>query len=134
MPRTRRCREPGCHNLCVHPMHYCEQHKDKEQQYLRSRLKWSHAHDYKHKQHVYNTVTRNRDDVKKVSIISIVLNIGMIYAKLFSNMTITCVNIAVQLVLLPQRRLLTISFPSNGNHPRWQTLPISLAHVRVAIV
>ncbi len=80
-------------------MHYCEQHKDKEQQYLRSRMKWSHAHDYKHKQHVYNTVTRNRDDVKKVSIISIVLNIGMIYAKLFSNMTITCVNIAVQLVL-----------------------------------
>ncbi len=64
MPRTRRCREPGCHNLCVHPMHYCEQHKDKEQQYLRSRMKWSHAHDNKHKQHVYNTVTRNRDDVK----------------------------------------------------------------------
>ena len=64
MPRTRRCREPGCHNLCVHPMHYCEQHKDKEQQYLRSRMKWLRAHDYKHKQHVYNTVTRNRDDVK----------------------------------------------------------------------
>lgn len=66
LPRTRRCREHGCHHLCVYPMHYCEQHKDKEQAYLQSRMKWSHAHDNKHKQHVYNTVTRNRNDTKSI--------------------------------------------------------------------
>lgn len=64
MPKVRRCREPGCHYLCEYPLHYCQLHHDKEQQYLQSRMKWTNAHHNHHKQHVYNTLTRNRNTTK----------------------------------------------------------------------
>ncbi|MBU3852179.1 MAG: hypothetical protein H9901_05730 [Candidatus Paralactobacillus gallistercoris] len=64
MPKVRRCREPGCHYLCEYPLHYCRLHHDQEQQYLQSRMKWANAHHNHHKQHVYNTLTRNRNTTK----------------------------------------------------------------------
>lgn len=65
MPRMRRCREPGCYKLVALPHVYCLQHRDKEAVYFEQRQKWHRARDNKHKQFVYNTITRNRDDIKQ---------------------------------------------------------------------
>lgn len=62
IPRVRRCRYIGCHSMCIIPMHYCEKHKALEKEYLQSRKKWQARS--KSKQHIYNTVTRFRNDVK----------------------------------------------------------------------
>lgn len=50
--------------MCVLSMHYCEQHKQYEQQYLQSRMKWARSHQQSY-QHKYNTRIRNRNDESK---------------------------------------------------------------------
>lgn len=63
MPRVRRCRQPNCHAMVELPNHYCVQHFSHEAEYLASRAKWARGNN-KRKSHIYNTVTRYRDDVK----------------------------------------------------------------------
>ncbi|MGX6429571.1 HNH endonuclease [Levilactobacillus yonginensis] len=64
MPRVRRCRQPGCHQMVELPDHYCSEHYEHEAEYLASRERWARSHD-KQYTHKYNTVTRNRDDTKR---------------------------------------------------------------------
>ncbi len=63
MPRVRRCRYPGCHNMVKLPDHYCQQHYEHEAEYLANRQHWARSHD-KAYQHRYNTQTRNRNTTK----------------------------------------------------------------------
>ena len=66
MPRVRRCRQPGCHQMVELPDHYCSEHYEHEAEYLASREKWARGNQRdKHKTHIYNTVTRNRSEVKQ---------------------------------------------------------------------
>lgn len=61
MPRVRRCRQPGCHNLVAYPDHYCSTHHVYEAEYQHQRQAW---HDANHTHH-YNTVVRKRDSTKR---------------------------------------------------------------------
>lgn len=66
MPRVRRCRQPGCHQMVELPDHYCSEHYEHEAEYLASREKWARGNQRdQHKTHIYNTVTRNRSEVKQ---------------------------------------------------------------------
>ena len=62
--RVRRCRYTGCHAMAEFPNHYCKQHIEHEAEYIASRQKWSNQHN-KQRQHRYNTVTRNRNNIKR---------------------------------------------------------------------
>lgn len=64
MPRTRRCRQSGCHAMVQFPDHYCKQHYEHEAEYLASRQKWARSHEQQYS-HKYNTVTRNRNAAKQ---------------------------------------------------------------------
>lgn len=63
MPKVRRCRAVGCHNLVTTDHWYCEQHRDQEAAYLAQRAKWARTNDkaYRFK---YNHETRERDTGK----------------------------------------------------------------------
>lgn len=63
MPRVRRCRYSGCHSMVPFPDHYCTEHYEHEAEYLANRERWARSHD-KSYTHKYNTVTRNRNEVK----------------------------------------------------------------------
>lgn len=40
MPKVRRCRQYGCHAMCLLPKHYCPKHVEHEKEYLATRAKW----------------------------------------------------------------------------------------------
>ena len=61
MPMTGRCRELNCHAVVVRPLHYCDNHADKEQAYQASRERWTNdTKRYKD----YNKHKREYSDVK----------------------------------------------------------------------
>ncbi|MCT3020869.1 HNH endonuclease [Pediococcus pentosaceus] len=65
MPKVRRCRQYGCHAMCLLPKHYCPKHVEHEKEYLATRAKWQNLGHNKAKAHQYNTVVRNRSSDKR---------------------------------------------------------------------
>ncbi|MGK9299606.1 HNH endonuclease [Melissococcus plutonius] len=64
MPRVRRCRQQGCHNMVAYPDHYCTNHYIHEAEYAANRQRWARARDRSYTTK-YNKINRNRSESKR---------------------------------------------------------------------
>lgn len=63
MPRVRRCREAGCHEVVTLDHYYCSKHRDHEAAYLAQLQKWARSRETGYRLR-YDKQTRNRNEQK----------------------------------------------------------------------